>query len=105
MKDKNGMTALMIAVCNGHTDCVKLLLEREAGMQDSEGYTALMIAIQNNNVDCARLLAKKEGHIKRTYKQDNGRYSSAQICTETALDIAKANRCKAIIALLSGGVQ
>ena len=105
MQNNYGWTALMGAVENGHTDCVKLLLEREAGMQNNEGYTALMIAIQNNNVDCARLLARKEGHIKRTYKRDNGGYSSAQTCTETALDIAKANGCKAIIAILSGGVQ
>ena len=84
---------------------VGLLVEHEGGMQNEYGYTALMIAIQSNNVDCARLLAEKEGHIKRTYERCNTGYSYAHTCTETALDIAKANGCKAIIAILSVGVQ
>ncbi|ESU44607.1 Serine/threonine protein kinase [Giardia duodenalis] len=104
MRDNYGWTALMNAAENNNLEHVKLLLEKEGGMKNSGGYTALMIAIKSNNVDCVRLLAKKEGHIKRTYKRDNIGYSSAQTCTETALDIAKANRCKAIIAILSGGV-
>ncbi|ESU40242.1 Ankyrin repeat protein [Giardia duodenalis] len=104
MRDNYGWTALMVAAESNNLEHVKLLLEKEGGMQNNEGYTALMIAIKSNNVDCARLLAKKEGHIKRTYKQNNIGYSSPQTCTETVLDIAKANGCKAIIAILYGGV-
>ena len=95
----------MYAVARRHTKLVGILAVHEGGMQNNEGYTALMIAIQSNNVDCVKVLAKKEGHIKRTYKRCNIGDSSGQTCTETALDIAKANGCKAIIAILSGGVQ
>ncbi|ESU43278.1 Ankyrin repeat protein, partial [Giardia duodenalis] len=98
-------TALMMAAAHGHAECIKLLLNREAGMQDEDGYTALMSAVINNDLECAGLLAKREGHIKRTYERCNDGYPSPQTCTETALDIAKANRCKAIIAILSEGIQ
>ena len=42
MKDKDGQTALINAAENGHTECVKLLLDFEAGMRDNRGETAMM---------------------------------------------------------------
>ena len=57
-----------MAAAHGQAEAVKLLLNREAGMQDEDGYTALMSAVINNDLECAGLLAKREGHMKTTCK-------------------------------------
>ena len=54
----------MIAVCNGHTDCVKLLLKKEAGMQDEDGRTALMGAADHDHIECIKLLLEKEAGMR-----------------------------------------
>ena len=58
--ESDGKTAFMIAVCNGHTDCIKLLLKKEAGMQDEDGRTALMGAAEHDHIECVKLLIEKE---------------------------------------------
>ena len=60
MKNNNHQTALMWAARSGCSECVRLLLEEEGGMQTFKGWTALMNAARGNNVECARLLTEKE---------------------------------------------
>ena len=62
--ESDGETAFMIAVCNGHTDCVKLLLKKEAGMQDEDGRTALMGAADHDHIECIKLLLEKEAGMR-----------------------------------------
>jgi len=64
----------MAAAACGNHECVKLLLDQEAGMQDDEGMTALMRAAKNGKKDCVILLLEKEkgmvdkdGHNARWY--------------------------------------
>ena len=95
MQESDGRTAFMIAVCNGHADCVKLLLKKEAGMRDKNGWTALMFATYNNRLECARLLAEREKDMKTTRKW-NGFPPGT-----TALDIAKERSHTAIASILS----
>ena len=90
------MTALMVAADKGHTECVELLLVKEAGMQDRKGWTALMYATYNNRLECARLLAKKETDMKTTHKWNWFPPGS------TALDIAKKRGHAEIVSILSG---
>ena len=55
-KSAEGMTALHEACRNGHSECVKLLVQHQANvnMLTSSGYTALHICIQ---------VSKREGRI------------------------------------------
>ncbi|TNJ27472.1 Ankyrin repeat protein 1 [Giardia muris] len=55
-----GYTALMSAAKNGHVDCVKLLVEFEAGKIQSNGVSALMLAAANGHTECVKLLLKFE---------------------------------------------
>jgi ankyrin repeat protein len=58
-KDKwSGCTALLLAAALGHSNCVRLLLDAEAGTEfvDHNQNTALMIAACRGRVDCVRLL-------------------------------------------------
>ncbi|EFO63702.1 Kinase, NEK [Giardia lamblia P15] len=77
-------TALMRAAVRGHSDCVKLLLEKEGGMQNGYGWTALMWATQSSHLDCIRLLLEKERDINRIQ----------------LLNIARRNGNREIIAIL-----
>ena len=56
--DADGRTALMYAAFNGHTECVRWLLEREAavGARESVGRTALMFASSGPFPETAKLL-------------------------------------------------
>ena len=94
-KDITGMTALMWAAHRGHTECVKSLLEKEAGMQAENGWTALMFAAYNGNVGCARLLAEREKDMKTTHEW-NGFPPGT-----TALDIAKRMGYKEIVSIIN----
>ena len=89
MQNNHGWTALMQAAFFGHTECVKLLLEKEAGMRDRKGWTALMWAVYYRKSDCVTLLVEKERTITTTRaiyrKNDNRIYPSES----TALDVAR----------------
>ncbi|EFO65685.1 Kinase, NEK [Giardia lamblia P15] len=85
MKDNYGQTALMWAARNGHSECVRLLVEKEGGMKNSSGWTALMKAICNNRIGCVRLLAEWERGINRG----------------ELLNIARRNGNREIMAILS----
>ncbi|EFO61201.1 Protein 21.1 [Giardia lamblia P15] len=62
-------TALIYAARNGHTDCVKLLAEIEAGGTTTTGRTALFWALLNGYDDCAEILYSKEHEICDNKKQ------------------------------------
>ena len=63
-KDPDGRTALYWASRNGHTDCVKLLIEAKADVnaKDSDGRTALYWASCKGHTDCVKLL-KEAGAV------------------------------------------
>ena len=88
-RDIGGWTALMRAARNGCPGCVRLLLERETGIQDDQSWTALMWAVYYRKSDCVTLLAEKERTITTTRaiyrKNDNRIYPSES----TALDVAR----------------
>ena len=117
----------MIAVCNGHTDCVKLLLKKEAGMQDEDGRTALMGAADHDHIECIKLLLEKEagmrdkdGWTALMFATYNNRLGCVSLPVErerdmkttrgwfgclpgtTALDAAKKKARTAIASVLSG---
>ena len=58
MSDRYGWTALMLAAWNGHTDCARLLLEREKDMRRNDGATALSIAKEFNHPSVVSLLSE-----------------------------------------------
>ncbi|EFO60930.1 NEK, Kinase [Giardia lamblia P15] len=64
IKSSDGRTALMLAAQNGHTDCARLLLEKEGGVKGSDGRTALMSAAEHDYLECVKLLLEKEGGIQ-----------------------------------------
>ena len=96
MQDSWDWTALMHAADKGHPDCVRLLLEKEAGMRDRNGVTALMVAAYWNSLKCVRLLAEKEKDMRTTCEWDTFPPGS------TALDIAKREGYKEIASILGG---
>ena len=66
MQDSWDWSALMHAAEKGHATCVKLLAEKEGGMQESDGKTALMNAARNDHEEVVNLLAEKEEGMKTT---------------------------------------
>lgn len=54
----------MSAAVIGHADCVRLLLEKECGLQCESGRTALMWAAHSGHADCVRLLVERESGMK-----------------------------------------
>ena len=70
-------TALMVAAERGRTECVRVLMEREAGMRDSGGMSALMVAAGRGHEGCVELLVGKEAGMK-----DNEGKSALMIASE-----------------------
>lgn len=60
MQRTDGMTALMWAAQNRHVDCVRLLVDKEAGMKEKTGWTALMFAMKIGSIDCVKLLVREK---------------------------------------------
>ena len=84
----DGMTALMIAVSEGHNSIVQLLLEQPAvktNEKDIAGSTALHWAVFGNNAEGARMLLLHPGFNSANSTKNNG---------ETALMIAMRKRNK-----------
>ena len=63
-----GLTAMMIAAGNGHTECVRLLAEKEKRMKSNDGWTALMRAAYNGRLECVKILAPLEKGMKSNSK-------------------------------------
>ena len=57
-QDKDGWTALMLASINGHTDCVKLLIDNgaDANLQNEVERSALIYAASDGYKECVKLL-------------------------------------------------
>lgn len=55
MYSESGLSALMLASQNRHTEVANLLLDRDAqvDMQENEGWSALMFASQNGHTKVA----------------------------------------------------
>jgi ankyrin repeat protein len=82
-KDNFGKTALIYAIDNGHTDIVKILLHKGAGIdvKDKSGKTALMYACAKGHTDIAKILVEngasiyskdKSGKTALIYAEDSG---------------------------------
>ena len=61
------MTALMIAAKYGYDDIVRILIEKEVGMQDKDRRTALMSAAGYGHLECVKILAPLEKGMKNKY--------------------------------------
>ncbi|TNJ27975.1 Kinase, NEK [Giardia muris] len=57
-----GVTALMIAAEAGHTECVRLLKDKELALRNAEGKKAVDYAIGANQYDCVLLLTEDTGN-------------------------------------------
>ena len=66
------LAALMYASKNGHTTCVKLLLEAGAdvNLKDRDDSTALMYGATNGYDDCVELLLKAEADVNTKDRDD-----------------------------------
>jgi ankyrin repeat protein len=64
---RDGYTALIQATENGHTDCVRLLIDAGANKEakNVSRDTALQLAVQNGHLDCARLLVVAAALVSR----------------------------------------
>ncbi|KAL5515176.1 hypothetical protein EMCRGX_G000307 [Ephydatia muelleri] len=58
-------TPLMWASHNGHTECVKVLLDRGAqvNMQNKDGWTALMRASGSGHMECVQVLLDRGADV------------------------------------------
>ena len=66
---KNKMTVLMLAAQHGHTDIVKILLEKsvDTNIINSEQKTALIYAIENNFPDIVKLLIENNSYLSHLF--------------------------------------
>jgi len=65
-KDNNGTTALMMASGCGHTEIVRLLLEKGSAVnvkRTDDGVTALFLASQNGHAKVAKLLLENDADV------------------------------------------
>ena len=89
--NNEGVTALMCASSQGHTEIVRMLLEKGAKVNatDDDGNTALMDASRDGRADVVSLLLENGANLNAT--NDDG---------ETALMIASANGRADVLSLL-----
>jgi hypothetical protein len=75
----NGLTALLLAARNGHTDCVQLLIAARANIdaQNNDGWTALMYATLNGHTDCARLLITASERLAELAEEPQQQHQAA----------------------------
>jgi ankyrin repeat protein len=69
--DHCGTTALTVAVRNGHTQLVKLLLERGADVNrvSNDGISPLVDAAVNFHIDIVQMLIRKKANVEAALKQ------------------------------------
>ncbi|HEB74626.1 MAG TPA: ankyrin repeat domain-containing protein [Candidatus Desulfofervidus auxilii] len=92
LRDRNGMTALMLAVRKGQISVVKLLLEKEADVNtqdDFMGWTALILASALGYTNIVKLLLENGADVD--IKDKNGM---------TALKYAMKNGHEEIVKLI-----
>ncbi|WP_448218545.1 ankyrin repeat domain-containing protein [Endozoicomonas sp. 2B-B] len=94
----DGLTALMLASINGHTDIVERLINAGAEVntaRNEDGGTPLLFAAQENNSDCVKLLINKGADLNAEAKNGATPVSIAAAMGNTdclkALIEAKAN--------------
>ena len=73
VQDRDGMTALLYAASEGHTEIVELLLDRDADIEARNRYgdTALMYAIREGDIEIVKLLLDRDADIE--VKDNDGR--------------------------------
>lgn len=66
-QDSNGVTALMLASREGHTELVRILLEKGAqvNMQKKFGTSALIIASKRGHTEVVKLLLDHGAHVNK----------------------------------------
>ena len=92
-----GMTALMIAVFNGHEKVVKVLAKAGANVdqqEEDDGNSALMLAALNNQIGCVRRLLSFSANLELRNRAG-----------ETALDIATQHARHEVAALLMATIS
>ena len=77
----DGMTSLMLASNNGHTETVILLLQSGArvNLQENNGWSSLMLASQNGHTETVSLLLQNGAHINM---QANDGQSSLMLASQ-----------------------
>ena len=81
LPNKDGVTSLIVAAHNGHTETVSLLLQRGANVnqQDIDGRTSLMMASQNGHTETVLLLLQNSANVNMQDKlfSDGGKSKRA----------------------------
>ncbi|KAL6868614.1 Pfs, NACHT and ankyrin domain protein [Trichoderma novae-zelandiae] len=90
-RDRNGNTALLLALFHGHEAIAKLLIEAGADIhaRDNDGQTALLIAVRFDHEESARVLVKRGSDVDVKDYYGN-----------TALKMARLNENGSMIQLL-----
>ena len=88
-KDKDGLTALMVAVYNGHLEVVKYLAECGADLEakDEEGYTALMTASEYGQLEVVKYLVELGADLEA--KDEDGQTALYWAATLGHLNVVK----------------
>ncbi len=70
MQNNDGLSALMIASENGHSNVIKVLIEKGAqvNMQNNDGLSALMIASENGHSNVVKVLIEKGAQLSEHAK-------------------------------------
>ncbi len=78
-KNHNGSTALSIALSNGYTEIVKLLLEKgvNTNIKDKRGYTPLLLASNYGFTEIVKLLLEKGDDVNIRDEEGNTALSFA----------------------------
>ena len=88
-KDKDGLTALMVAVYNGRLEVVKYLAECGADLEakDEEGYTALMTASEYGQLEVVKYLVELGADLEA--KDEDGQTALMWAAINGQLDVVK----------------
>ncbi len=115
-KDQYGNTALTLAAEGGHTDVVRLLIEKGAAVdaKAKSGHTALTLAVEGGHTDVVRLLIEKgaavdakakSGHTALTLAVEGGHTDVVRLLIEkgAAVDAKAKSGHTALTLAVEGG--